>query len=641
MVSQSKLKVLRLEGRLPSPKGAAVQVLLLCQKDDVTNQQVAHAIQADPALSARLIKLANSPAAHQLRPIISVVDAVTVLGMNTVRQMVLALSLVDGSRSLECKKFDYQNFWSHSLLTAIAAQNIFSMRGVTTYSAEEVFVLGLLGKVGSLALATAYPQEYASIIESNPTGDGLELVELERSKFGFDHNQLSQEMLSDWRMPVTFQNAILHHEDTSKSKAIECSNEWCLLNLLSVADYLAQVCLSPVSARSNMVSKLIFKATRLGIELAAIAELGDKIVKDWHDWSLLFGIKVVQVPPFKSLLEVAPLVPEKSDAGELPSGAHVSNYKLRVLLVDDDRAVLMILKMLLDNSGHTVAIAENGAEALVKVQEFQPQVIITDWKMPVMDGITFCRVLRRNPAWRNIYVFMLTMQESEGLLVEAFEAGADDYMAKPVNAKVLGARLSACQRVVQLKEELEHERLQLQKFSAELAVSNERLHQLVITDALTELPNRRFANEHLDEKWKLAERDNVGLACMMIDIDFFKQINDKHGHKVGDDALKMVGNALRLSTRKEDVVCRFGGEEFLVICTGIEPALLNAYAERLRQSVATLEVANASGQPIKLTVSIGAANKMSSLHTSEMLLQLADKRLYVAKERGRNRTVSE
>jgi diguanylate cyclase (GGDEF)-like protein len=194
---------------------------------------------------------------------------------------------------------------------------------------------------------------------------------------------------------------------------------------------------------------------------------------------------------------------------------------------------------------------------------------------------------------------------------------------------------------VQLKEELEHERLQLQKFSAELAVSNERLHQLVITDALTELPNRRFANEHLDEKWKLAERDNVGLACMMIDIDFFKQINDKHGHKVGDDALKMVGNALRLSTRKEDVVCRFGGEEFLVICTGIEPALLNAYAERLRQSVATLEVANASGQPIKLTVSIGAANKMSSLHTSEMLLQLADKRLYVAKERGRNRTVSE
>ena len=641
MVSQSTLKVLKLEGRLPSPKGAAVQVLSLCQMDDVTNQQVAHAIQADPALSARLIKLANSPAAHQLRPIVSVVDAVTVLGMNTVRQMVLALSLVDGSRNLECKQFNYQNFWSHSLLTAIAAQNIFSMRGVSLFAAEEIFVLGLLGKVGTLTFATAYPQEYSSILENNQTGSAASLVELERAKFGFDHNQLSQEMLGEWRMPVPFQSAILYHEDTSKSKAIECSNDWCLLHLLSVADYLAQVCLSAEPERSNMVSKLIFKATRLGIELQAIAELGDKIIKEWHDWSALFGIKVVQVPPFKSLLELAPLVPEKSEAGELPVGAHVSSYKLRVLLVDDDRAVLMVLKMLLDNSGHTVAIAENGAEALLKIPDFQPQVIITDWKMPVMDGISFCRELRRNPAWRNIYVFMLTMQESPDMLVAAFEAGADDYMSKPVNARVLGARLSACQRVVQLKEELEHERLQLQKFSAELAVSNERLHQLVITDALTELPNRRFANDHLDYQWIQAEAGKVGLACMMIDIDYFKQINDKYGHKVGDDALKLVGKALRLSTRREDVVCRFGGEEFLVICSGIEPALLNAYAERLRQSVAALEVPNVTGQPFKVTVSIGAANKTSSLLTSEMLLQLADKRLYSAKERGRNCIVSE
>ena len=165
MSGNSKLEELKKNGYLPSPKGAAVQVLRLCQKEDVTNQEVAHAIQADPALSARLIKLANAPVSHQIRPIASVVDAVAVLGMNTVRQLVLGLSLVDSSRNITCKKFDYQKFWSHSLLTAIAAQNLVSLRGVGAIPSEEVFVLGLLGKVGSLALATAYPLEYMAILE--------------------------------------------------------------------------------------------------------------------------------------------------------------------------------------------------------------------------------------------------------------------------------------------------------------------------------------------------------------------------------------------------------------------------------------------------------------------------------------------
>jgi len=167
------------------------------------------------------------------------------------------------------------------------------------------------------------------------------------------------------------------------------------------------------------------------------------------------------------------LAPESSDAGELPLSASAS-YKLRVLLVDDDRAVLMIMKMLLDNCGHTVAVARNGVEAIAMVRDFMPQVIITDWTMPVMDGIEFCKTLRRNPAWRNIYVFMMTSQESTDRLVEAFEAGANDYLTKPVNPKVLGARLSAGQRVVQLQEELEYERQQLHKLSSELAASNKR-----------------------------------------------------------------------------------------------------------------------------------------------------------------------
>jgi two-component system, cell cycle response regulator len=639
MEKSSKFSELKANGRLPSPKGAALQVLLLCQKDDLTNQELAHAIQADPALSARLIKLANSPLANQARPVVSVTDAIVVLGINTVRQIVLGLSLVDGSRNLACKKFDYQGFWSHSLLTAITAQNLFDLRSVGSLAPKEISILGLLKGVGTLALASAYPEEYATTLEKFAVNKNAQLAELERAQFGFDHNFLSKEMLADWRMPKAFQTAVLHYEDPGQANIAEGNTDWHLLHLLHVADYLATMCLTAEPLRNKMVPKLIFKATRLGVESDVLTELGNKIVKEWHDWSKLFRIAVVEVPPFASMLEVAPLAPERNDAGEMPRNASENSYKLRVLLVDDDPPVLMILKMLLDNAGHTVAMARNGVEALNMISDFMPQVIITDWVMPEMDGIAFCKALRRNPVWCNIYVFMMTAQESTDRLVEAFEAGADDYMTKPVNPKVLAARLSAGQRVVRLQEELEHERQQLHQFSSELAASNKRLQQLALTDALTDLPNRRFANDHLERQWALAQRNNTPLSCMMVDIDYFKNVNDTYGHKVGDDALKQVAHALQLAVRKQDVVCRLGGEEFLVICTDLPASLLSRYAERLRQCIISLDFNAESGKTFKLTISIGAASKAATMLNPDMLLQLADKRLYAAKENGRNCSV--
>ena len=634
------LKELKARGNLPSPKGAAMQVLLLSKKENVSNQQIAHEIQADPALASRLIKLANSPAAHQIRPIISVVDAVAVLGMNMVRQMVLALSLVDSSRHLKCPNFDYENYWSHSLLTAITAQNLVMNRNIGSVSAEEIFVLGLLANVGSLALATVYPKEYSIILETYFKHPDFSLVELESEVFGFDHNQLSRDMLADWRMPEMFQLAALSYEDPSKSKLSDGNGDFNLLHMLHVADFLASMCLSKEPARSKMVSKLIFKGTRLGVESDMLIQMGNKVVMEWHEWSKLFNIRVVDVPPFEKLLEIAPLAPESSDAGSSLNNS-LSSYKLRILLVDDDRAVLMIIKMLLDNLGHTVAMARSGEEALSMLNGFKPQVIMADWIMPEMDGIEFCRALRSNPAWRNIYVFILAAQESIDRLVEAFDAGANDYMTKPINPKILGARLSAGQRVVQLQEELEYERQQLHKFSTELADSNQRLQQLALTDELTGLHNRRFANEHLERQWSLAQRNKSLLSCMMLDIDYFKQVNDTYGHKTGDDVLKQVAEALQLSIRKQDVVCRLGGEEFLVICPDVQAEELYKYAERLREKISALNFSDSANKKFKLTVSIGAASKIPVMSSAEILLQLADKRLYIAKESGRNRTVAD
>ena len=637
MVSDPKFEALKATGNLPSPKGIALQVIRLTQQDDVTNQEIAHAIKADPALSGRVIKIANALVAYQTRPVASVVDAVAVLGLNTVRQLVLSLSLVEGNRDGACQKFDYQDFWGHSLLTAITAQKLMLLSNIG--SSEEIFILGLLGKIGRLALATSHPQEYSSILEKITAADAG-LADLEAAEFGLNHNQLTRELLADWGMPLVFQKIAAHCENPDLAGFAEGSRDWRLLNVLHVANYLASVCLAQEPHRRKMVSRLMLLATRLGVETDALTELGDKAVKEWHEWSKLFGIHSVSVPPFVELLAAVPLAPEMIEMGTLPTGS-AAPYKMRVLLVDDDRAVLMLMQTLLTQAGHTVVTARNGVEALRSVEKSMPQLIITDWVMPEMDGIEFCKALRQNPEWRNIYVFIVTSQESTDRLVEAFEAGADDYLNKPINFKVMGARLRGAQRVVQLQEELEFDRQQLRKFASELAASNQRLQQLALTDVLTGLPNRRYANEQLDRQWALAERSGRSLSCMMVDIDRFKQINDTYGHKVGDDVLKQVADVLRLTARKQDEVCRLGGEEFLVICPDSQPDQAFQYAERLRMNVAASNIHSPAGPDFHLTISIGLAHKKPELLNVEMLLQVADKRLYAAKKAGRNKTIAD
>lgn len=623
--------------RLPSPKGAALEVIRLSQNEEVTTLEIARAIKVDPALSARIIKAANSPALHHVKPIVSLMDALAVLGMNTVRQLSLAMSLLDNNRSGACKKFDYQSFWSHSLLTAIVANRLIARKGMG--SPEEFFVLGLLGQIGSLALATIYPVEYATVIEKAAVGADEKLAEFERAEFGLDHNQLTKEMLADWNIPSVFCDVALHHEDPIQSGTLEGSREWTLLHILHVANYFAKVCLAREKQRQTMVPKLIFKAIRMGVESEALIELGDKVVAEWQEWGKSFGIRTETIPPFAKLLEVAPLAPEMLRGMEIPRSA--AAYKLRILLLDDDRALLLMMRMLLENAGHTVFIASSGNEALDMLEKYMPQLILADWIMPGMNGIEFCKMLRKKEEWRNIYLFIMTALESTERMVEAFEAGANDYITKPINPKILAARLGAAQRVVQLQEELEFDRQQLHKLATELAVSNERLHQMALTDVLTSLPNRRSANDHLEQQWAIAERSGRQLSIMMVDIDHFKKINDQYGHKVGDDALKRIAEVMNLSVRKQDIACRYGGEEFLVICPDTPAEQVYRLAERLRNAVKGIIMSDTYVHSCKLTTSIGLASKEPGIKNTEMLLQLADKRLYEAKNKGRNRTVAE
>ena len=629
-----KFEELKAKDHLPSPKGMALKIIQLTLKEDVTTQEIAHAIKTDPALSGRLIKMANVLMSYQTRPIVSITDAVMSLGLSIVRNMVLSLSLVEGSRDGACRKFDYQNFWSQSLLMAIAAKNF--VEGRRMGAAEEMFILGLLGQVGSLGLATAYPQEYSLILEKAQAVDtNTTLIDLERTEFGLDHNQLSKEMLADWGLPQVFQIAILHHENPALSDLAEGNRSWHILNTLHIASYFSKACLSHERQRHKMVQKLILSAARLGLEADVFTELGDKTVQEWREWSKLFGIHSTDIPLFKDILQATPPTElEILDIGT-PEISLETCYALRILLVEDDYATTLVLKHLLTKAGHTVATAGDGVEALSMLDKFIPQLIITDWHMPKMNGIEFCKALRHNELWRNIHVFVMMTQENSDRMEEIFEAGASDYLTKPVNSKVLGARLCVTQRMVQLQEELKVEHQQLRTIAAQLAASNQRLQQMALTDVLTELPNRRHANDYLEQQWAMAERSGRPLSCMIVDVDFFKKVNDTYGHKVGDDVLKQVAQILRSSARKQDMVCRFGGEEFLVICPDAQADQAYQYAERLRQNVA----AGNTHLNLIVTISVGVASKAPALLNAEMLLQLADKHLFMAKEMGRNCTV--
>ncbi|MEQ1836341.1 MAG: diguanylate cyclase [Candidatus Nitrotoga sp.] len=631
----TKFEALKEKNHLPSPKGIALKIIQLTLKEDVTTQEIARAIMTDPALSGRLIKMANVLMSYQTRPIASITDAVMSLGLSIVRNMVLGLSLVEDSRDGACRKFDYQNFWSHSLLTAIAAKNFLDGRRMG--AAEEMFILGLLARVGSLGLATAYPKEYSLIIEKVGAADtDAALINLERTEFGIDHNQLTKEMLADWGLPQIFQIAALHHENPALSDLAEGNRQWHILNILHIANYFSKACLLHGQQRQKMVSKLILIAARQGLEANVFTELADKTVQEWRELSKLFGIRSAEVPLFNEILQAA--LPDELEVLDDEGASKISletGDTLRILLVEDDCATSQVLKSLLTKAGHTVATAGDGVQALSMLDKFIPQLIITDWHMPNMNGIEFCKALKCNDLWRNIHVFVMMAQDNLDRMEEIFEAGASDYLTKPVNSKVLGARLCVTQRMVQLQDELKVEHQQLRNVAAQLAASNQRLQQMALTDVLTELPNRRHANDYLEQQWAVAERSGRPLSCMIVDIDFFKRVNDTYGHKVGDDVLKQVAQILRSSARKQDMVCRYGGEEFLVICPDAHADQAYQYAERLRQNVAAGNVY----PNLVVTISVGVASKTPTLSNAEMLLQLADKYLFMAKEKGRNFTV--
>ena len=306
-----------------------------------------------------------------------------------------------------------------------------------------------------------------------------------------------------------------------------------------------------------------------------------------------------------------------------------------ILVVEDDLASREMLSEQLRQAGYDPLCASSGGEAIRIFQERGPQIVLSDWCMNGIDGLSLCRMIRKQQGSRLVYFVMLTVNAAKAKVVEAFDAGVDDFLVKPVCHEEMLARLRAAERTVRLYTELAGRAAHIEQLNRQLTQLNGRLTKLACVDELTGIPNRRHGLQTLRELWLHASRYDLPLACAMVDIDHFKLVNDEFGHIKGDEVLQKVSATLKNNIRDCDSLCRMGGEEFLIIFpqqTAQQAAICMERCCRVIRHQAMI------GQPYRpVTVSVGIAARDASTRNADDLVRQADNLLYQAKKAGRDR----
>ncbi|MGJ3189275.1 diguanylate cyclase [Paenarthrobacter nitroguajacolicus] len=293
---------------------------------------------------------------------------------------------------------------------------------------------------------------------------------------------------------------------------------------------------------------------------------------------------------------------------------------MKVLIADDDQISRMITKAAVEQSGHECIVAVDGDSAWQLYKEHSPEAVVTDLMMPGLNGLDLCRAIRAAEEDSYTYIILVTSHGSRKDVLAGMEAGADDYVTKPLDPFSLHIRLLAAQRITSLH--------------ADLARYRSALTEQARTDPLTKLHNRLKLSEDLGN----LHRNDHDYCLAMVDVDNFKSYNDIYGHQAGDAALVAIATSLAGAVRKSDAVYRFGGEEFLLVLGEQSTASAGAVMERVRSAVAALRIEHSGDPDGILTISAGVSAFTDGHRAgTEQLLREADLALYAAKASGRNR----
>ncbi|MCM2308156.1 MAG: diguanylate cyclase [Sulfuritalea sp.] len=630
-IGRTRLEEIKAMEAYPLPRGAALALVRLSQRESTSLAVLAHAIKADPAFSVQVIKVANGVGGADHGPVISLRDAVNVLGVPAVRALATGLSLLANYRSGPCRNFDYPRYWSQALVRALTLQLL--APACDGCPPAEAFSAGLLARSGELVLATLFPQQYSDLLQRRYAAPDARLADLETEAFAITHATIAASVMQDCGLPVVYIAAVDGFDLPESQAYPEGSGSYNANNMLALADVVADICVAPPSEWRALMPRLFQLGARLSLKGEALIAQCDRIAHEWREWGALLGVETGPAPHFEESSELrqpapAPLAPAA------PAIAGTSTDRMCILVVGDQARVRNPLCGVLTAAGHQVFEAADGRQGLAMAVELQPQIMLVDAQAAELDGLELTRTLRQFKAGRSIYVMVLAARDDDAELVRAFDAGADDFLCLPAPPPVLAARLRAGQRVAWLQEELARDQEEIRRISAELSVSNQQLQDVGMTDLLTGCPNRRYAMDRIQQEWAMATRSQRPLSCMVIDIDNLKQVNDAHGHVAGDMVLKLVASAFKDEMRAQDVLARSGGDEFLVICPDTTLQAAMACAERMRAAVESLPIVGGA-QAVRGSVSIGVAVRDASVADPDALIRLADQGAYLAK-RSRN-----
>ena len=692
----------QVERELPSPSGVVQKVLVLLNDDAVTTQALARALGADPALTGRVLRLANSAAYGQGGACVTLADALQRLGFAAVRQVLVSFSLVDRYRKGHCAGFDYAAYWSQSLATAVSARHLASLAGMP--QPGECFTAGLLARVGELALATMYPQSYGAVHQELLGGTAERIASFERSRLASDRYTVAGRMLKAWSLPDMLVSAVAACGEPATSGLLPSSSAMRLARVLQIAVLLGALFdagkEAPLGDELQQLRRLCAVA---GIQASELAERLPVIEEEWREWGSTLGLElqgaaptslepplVAEVIPFprvavengraplegaeaeatlqhrpeawaeaarrvsprESIFASSAALPGPIESGEAQRASSGASPAATAGEAADDRPGLRILVAhadpqhcqswltLMESQLHSVRLVSTGEQALSALLRAPPQVLLCDLDLQQMDALTLFRSVRSSRPGKQIYLIATAPRERTGALEAAFGAGADDFIALPMQAGELVARLRAARRFIEMQDQLVADREQVAQLVTELAMVNARLEQDAETDALTGIANRRRASEQLLKAVRQAEDTGQPLGVCLVDLDHFKRVNDTWGHAAGDEVLKQAARALEAYSRTSDLVARFGGEEFLVIAPGTSVQSAAALAERLRAGIARMTIAVGKDQlSVKFSVGVSVYDPATSprRRTPEALLHMADEALYRAKDSGRNR----
>jgi diguanylate cyclase (GGDEF)-like protein len=309
----------------------------------------------------------------------------------------------------------------------------------------------------------------------------------------------------------------------------------------------------------------------------------------------------------------------------------LSASSYQVLIVDDIPANIDILKSVLADEGYNISVATSGELALNIIPRSLPDLILMDVMMPGLNGFETCQKIKSDPSTRDIPIIFVTAKNETEDIVKAFDVGGVDYITKPYQYKEVLSRI---------KMHLQNRTLikRNEKLISDLREANTRLDKLSRKDPLTSLSNRRDVNEKIEAELVRFKRNKTPFSLLLGDIDHFKKTNDTFGHDAGDYVLVQVAKLMTQAIRRQDVVARWGGEEFLIFLpeTGLDGGL--KLAEDIRQKIETEEFCF-NQKKITVTMSFGACISEATLPLVA-LVKKADEGLYKAKETGRNQVIS-